>query len=287
MSEPLVSISCITYNHSKFIRKCLDGFLMQKTNFSFEILIHDDASTDGTQDIISEYQKSYPKIIKPIFQKENQYSKGVSISATFNWPRVKGKYIAMCEGDDYWTDPVKLQKQVDFLETNQKFSGCFHETPEMKDGHYSGKIFGRNVADIVYAEDTISLYSPFHTSSFAFRRSALQIPEWLTKVFSGDMALFSVIVKSGPLKKIPGQMSVYRKHKNGITVLNDNTLDFFDERIKLTRYLDEFHDYKYHEKAKSIIDQFEKMREDFAKNELKTHIGLLGKIGTIFKKYFH
>ena len=109
---PLLSICCVTYNHKKYIRQCLDSFLMQKTNFKFEIIIHDDASTDGTADIIKEYYEKYPDIIKPIFQTENQFSQGKSISKTFIYPRIKGKYVALCEGDDYWTDPYKLQKQV-------------------------------------------------------------------------------------------------------------------------------------------------------------------------------
>ena len=115
-NEILVSICCITYNHEKYIRDAIEGFLMQKTDFPFEVLIHDDASTDGTADIIREYETKYPDIIKPIYQTENQYSKGIKISATYNYPRAKGKYIALCEGDDYWIDPYKLQKQVDFLE---------------------------------------------------------------------------------------------------------------------------------------------------------------------------
>lgn len=112
----LVSISCITYNHEPYIRECLDGFIMQKTDFAFEVLIHDDASTDKTADIIREYEAKFPNLIKPIYQTENQFSKKVgSINAKFNYPRAKGKYIALCEGDDYWTDPLKLQKQVDFF----------------------------------------------------------------------------------------------------------------------------------------------------------------------------
>jgi glycosyltransferase involved in cell wall biosynthesis len=96
MSKPIVSISCITYNHAPFIRECLEGFLMQKTNFSFEILIHDDASTDGTKDIIEEYAAKYPELIFPIYQSENQYSKGVrGMMANFNFPRSRGKYIAL------------------------------------------------------------------------------------------------------------------------------------------------------------------------------------------------
>lgn len=121
MTQPLVSISCITYNHEKYIRETIEGFLMQKTTFSIEILIHDDASTDKTAEIIKEYELKYPNLIKPIYQLENQYSKGVSISLTFNFPRAKGKYIALCEGDDFWADPYKLQKQVSFLEDNPEY----------------------------------------------------------------------------------------------------------------------------------------------------------------------
>lgn len=123
---PLVSICCITYNHEPYIVQTLDGFLMQKTSFPFEILIHDDASTDRTADIIREYEKKFPKIIKPIYQKENQYSKGNrDILASFVYPRAKGKYIALCEGDDYWIDENKLQMQVNFLENNPEYGMCY------------------------------------------------------------------------------------------------------------------------------------------------------------------
>lgn len=125
MSEIVVSICCLSFNHELYIRQCLEGFIIQKTNFAFEVLIYDDASTDKTVEIIREYEVKYPKIIKPIYQSENQYSKGVKVTSTYNWSRVKGKYIAMCEGDDYWTDPLKLQKQVDFLEKNQDY-GLVH-----------------------------------------------------------------------------------------------------------------------------------------------------------------
>lgn len=114
---PLVSISCLTYNHEKFIRQAIESFIQQKTNFPFEVLLHDDASTDNTAAIIREYELKYPEIIKPIYQKENQFSKSISMSVTFQFPRAKGKYITICEGDDFWLDPYKLQKQVDLLES--------------------------------------------------------------------------------------------------------------------------------------------------------------------------
>jgi len=122
-----VSISCLTYNHEKYIRQTLEGFVKQKTNFRFEVLIHDDASTDGTQEIIKEYQLKYPDIIKPIFQKENQYEKRVQISKTYNYSRALGKYIALCEGDDYWTDENKLQMQYDALENDKSCSFSVHK----------------------------------------------------------------------------------------------------------------------------------------------------------------
>ena len=126
MNDKLVSICCITYNHEKYIRDALESFLNQKTNFDFEILIHDDASTDKTSEIIQEYEKKYPNIIKPIYQIENQYSKGISINDTFNFSRAGGKYIALCEGDDYWLDSNKLQKQVDYMGKNHECTLCFH-----------------------------------------------------------------------------------------------------------------------------------------------------------------
>jgi len=123
----LLSICCVTYNHAEYLRDTIEGFLLQKTDFPLEILIHDDASIDGTTEIIKEYERKYPDNFKPIFQKENQYSQGRGISATYQFPRARGKYIAICEGDDYWIDPHKLQKEVDFLENNAEFGLVFSD----------------------------------------------------------------------------------------------------------------------------------------------------------------
>ncbi|MEC9209206.1 MAG: glycosyltransferase [Bacteroidota bacterium] len=125
VNQPLISICCITYNHEAYIKEALNGFLMQETNFPFEVLINDDFSKDNTTDIIKEYVKKYPNILKAIYQTENQYSQGVKINPTFNYPRVQGKYIAICEGDDYWIDKNKLQKQVDFLEEHHNYGLCY------------------------------------------------------------------------------------------------------------------------------------------------------------------
>lgn len=135
-AQPLVSICCITYNHEPYIADALEGFLIQETNFPFEILIHDDASTDRTADIIRKYEAAYPALIKPIYQIENQHSKG-NRPGLINMRRVKGKYISLCEGDDYWIDPLKLKKQVVYLEKNEDVglihtNGFFHYTTTKK-----------------------------------------------------------------------------------------------------------------------------------------------------------
>lgn len=128
MEKVLVSIRCFVYNHELYLRQCLDGFVMQKTNFAFEAIVHDDASTDGSAAIIKEYAEKYPDIIKPIYETENQYSKkdGSLARIMDNAIHPDAKYIAMCEGDDYWTDPYKLQKQFDFLENNKEYSFSVH-----------------------------------------------------------------------------------------------------------------------------------------------------------------
>ena len=124
MSEIGVSILCLAFNHEKYIRDTIEGFLLQKTTFPIEIIINEDCSTDDTAVIIHEYEKKYPEIIKPIYHKKNVYSQGININAEYMLPLATGKYVALCDGDDYWTDPNKLQKQFDFMEANSEYSMC-------------------------------------------------------------------------------------------------------------------------------------------------------------------
>ena len=125
-TEPTLSIICLTYNHAPFIRKTLESFLQQETDFPFEVIVHDDASTDATAAIIAEYAARYPGIVKPIYQQQNQFSLGVPFSTRL-FARAAGRYIAYCEGDDYWTDPRKLQIQVDFLERHHDYVLTYHD----------------------------------------------------------------------------------------------------------------------------------------------------------------
>ena len=166
-----VSILCFAYNHEKYIRQCLDGFIMQK-DITFEIIIHDDASTDKTADIIREYKKKYPELFKPIYQKENQYSQHVDIGKKYMVPLITGKYVAICEGDDYWTDPYKLKKQYDALESNPDCYMCLHNVLVVsEDGNTTEKYYpeckviaGKMTSASFFA--SLEKAELYHTSSF-------------------------------------------------------------------------------------------------------------------------
>lgn len=208
--QPLVSICCITYNHVQYIRRAIEGFLMQKTNFAFEILIHDDASSDGTSEIIKEYQQRFPELIYPIFQTENQYSKGIRTSL-LNLKRAVGHYIALCEGDDYWIDPFKLQKQFDFMTNNHDFSmvftGC--EIHKFIGGkrRYTYQGFTR-----ISPDDYLEKNPFIATASIFFVRSLIPITyseNWMLKSFAGDLVVKYCALANGDLGFIPDVTCVY------------------------------------------------------------------------------
>lgn len=243
MNKPLVSICCITYNHEKYIRQCLDGFLMQKTNFKYEIVIHDDASTDRTVEIIQEYVERYPALFVPIYQTENQYSRKIKPLVKYVFPKASGKYIAICEGDDFWVDPLKLQKQIDFLEKNDCYNFSmgrvdmlFEQTGEVKKRK---ELVNTNNRETFHIKDYIK--APFsQTSSFVFRNSHEPLPEWLNTVHAGDQSL--VVIKTGINGKIKYHrelFSIYRKHADSVshtTRYNSyqkfvETLYFFEEHL--------------------------------------------------------
>jgi len=222
---PLLSICCLAYNHEPFIRQCLDGFLMQKTDFPFEVLIHDDASTDKTADIIREYEAKYPNIIKPIYQTENQYSKGVKISTKYQYSRAKGKYIALCEGDDYWTDQQKLQKQVDFLEQNEEYSLCCHRYRIIDEATKEWRmdldfredynnLFPNNCQGLEF--DNKNRYWLCKTLTVVFRKEALNLNKINKYTLSRDVHLFYHILKTGKGYCMNYDAGVYRRHSGGI-----------------------------------------------------------------------
>lgn len=219
--NPKLSICCITYNHAKFIRQALDGFMMQKTNFPFEIIIHDDASTDGTADIIREYEKKYPDIIRVTYQTENQWSKGIDVLKAFVYPKIQGQYVALCEGDDYWIDENKLQKQVDFLDTHPEFNVCFHPVKVIwEDNRASESIFPkpkfRFNKDILTLQDLLK-HNFIQTNSVMYRWR-LKDQENLVPndILPGDWFLHLLHAQTGKIGFLSDVMAVYRRHAGGI-----------------------------------------------------------------------
>ena len=221
-SRPLVSVWMTTYNHQDFVVEAIESVLAQRTDFPFELVIGDDCSTDGTTDIVLEFQRDNPDKILVLLATDNlgKHTGNGRLNCVRVLRACRGKYIAFLEGDDYWTSPQKLQSQIDFLETHAEFAGSFHDTDirrESDAGHterwrqYSEKL---NFS----LSDTSAVWSPFHTSAFVVRSCHLEhLPELFLHCQSGDLVLFILAAAQGPLRRIPECMSVYRKHDKGYT----------------------------------------------------------------------
>lgn len=211
--EILVSVNCMAYNHEKYIARALDSFLMQETDFAWEIVVHDDASTDGTAAIIQSYADRYPDIIRPLYQTENQQSRGIKVNTTFNVPRSRGKYIAWCDGDDYWIDSRKLQKQVDYMEAHPECSLCMTRVELFREDQQRpvGSIRPYNQSCEVPREEILSRKGISQISSLMFRKDCLQDPaDFYMKGPMGDYFLIIFLALKGNAYYIDEPMSVYR-----------------------------------------------------------------------------
>lgn len=234
METPLVSICSITYNHAPFIRQCLDGFLMQKTNFPIEIIINDDCSTDGTTEIIREYAEKYPDKIFPIFHEQNLYSQGVrGIFQKFVFPKVRGKYIALCEGDDYWIDPNKLQKQVDFLEANPDYSVSFHSVRIVNSDE--SQVIGHHPLNLKRTTLELKDFKKcnyIQTNSVLYRwrfgdgKERLEDLVW-EGVIPQDWMMHMLHAQKGKVHYDPTVMSIYRRHAGGIWINSGISEEFY------------------------------------------------------------
>lgn len=232
MKQPLVAIKCLVYNHEPYLRDCLEGFVMQQTNFPFVAIVHDDASTDGSAAIIREYEEKYPDIIKPIYETENQYSKrDGSLTRIMNTAidATGAKYVAMCEGDDYWTDPLKLQKQVDFLEENPEYSICFHKVNTLIQA--TGELKEEFVVRDMPEKSTILDLAEgnyIHTPSVLYRKypNVLETYQRLMPCLPGDYVMWMLLAEKGNIYKFNEPMAVYR--------FGGGT---WESRLQITRYM--------------------------------------------------
>lgn len=210
----MASINCVTFNHVNYIRKALDSFLMQKTDFAFEILVHDDASTDGTGEIIREYAEKYPDQVRPLIQTENQYSQGIdNISGAFNFPRARGKYIFMCDGDDYFLSPDKLQRQVDYMEAHPDCALCIHSARIDLVGKAltEGQMRPYRQSRVIPPEEIIDKSSGYAMSSMAFPARLVKIlPDYYVDCPVGDTPLQLMAAAEGYGYYMDEPMSAYR-----------------------------------------------------------------------------
>ena len=224
-NKPLVTVLTLCYNHEPFLHDYMRGILMQKTNFRFKVIIGDDASTDKTASIIREYAEKYPDIFEPIYFEENQYSKGCSIIKKYFIPKLREKptkYIALCEGDDFWTYPHKLQKQVDFLETHPEYSACYHHYTTV----YESGIEGEQTQFNLRHSRRLSVYDiliepQFQLATTVMRSDVLlndkELYEYLGTTLFSDLALFLSSYHSGKVFCFKEWWSAYRIHSGGIS----------------------------------------------------------------------
>ncbi len=228
--QPMVSIICCAYNHGKYIRECLEGFVSQKTTFKYEAIVHDDASSDETAAVIREFEEKYPDIIKPVYQSENQYSTGIGIMKTYIYPRAAGKYIALCEGDDYWIDPLKLQKQVDFMEANPDYSLCCSNIYRLNDRtgekwcrYYKKRLITLN--ELIYERNRIPTLSSLMKRELVLEyiRISTDFPKWPM----GDLPMWIWMASKGKIHRFLEQTGVYRILEESASHSKDKGRRFF------------------------------------------------------------
>lgn len=269
-TKPLVSIVCLTFNEEEFVRDTFDNFLSQQTTFPFEVLVYDDASQDSTPQIIQEYVDKYPNIFKATLYSENNFKKGLGfLGLRVGFQEAQGKYIAYCEGDDYWCDNLKLQKQVDFLESHPEYEVCAHETLIRND-------FDENENGILFSHTKVNLFldrkqcqhytfedtltgNIFHISSMMFRNRIIEWPVWITDIVALDMVLFMILAERGDIYRLSDIMSVYRHNKHSITSSQTqfgNQITFNNLSLGLLVKMDDYWSHKYHKPISKIIAQY-------------------------------
>jgi len=261
MGEVKVSIHCLCYNHEKFIVEALDGMVNQKTNFAYEIIVHEDASTDRSAEIVKEYEQKYPELIKVIYQEKNQYSQNIDAFRTHMFPVSRGKYIAICDGDDFWCCEDKLQLQYDFLEAHpDTFMVACNSERIRTDGSKINNVVEVQGSRYIPVEELIfKNKSVPQQSSLMFRREFYEVeqPEWFYKtVMDNRFRLFSACL--GKVYYIDRVMAKYRAMVQGsysMSLRKDQThyKKQLTSAIEFFEHFDEYTSFKYTEAIKKEI----------------------------------
>ena len=266
-----VSVVCTAYNHEPYIRRTLESFLMQQTDFAFEVLVNDDASTDGTAAVIREFAERYPGVIRPFYQEKNLFSQGINIYDAVLYPAARGAYIAACEGDDCWTDPHKLQRQADFLDSHPEYSACVHNTL----GEFTGSerepepLFPRDGdRDLSFGQVLQGMSRAYHTSSLMARRQyLLDPPDFRAVAYSygfTDYAVALWLTMQGKLRFLDTCMSLYRIGSNpsawssGVSSQYPKLIRFVTGEVEMLRTLE-----KHVEGEQRALAEQERLKREF------------------------
>lgn len=244
-NDILVSVAMITYKHQQFIAEAIESIVAQKASFRFQLIIGEDRSPDNTRQICEEYAAKYPDIVVLLPSDKNY---GMIGNFTRTLAACKGKYIALCEGDDYWTDEHKLQRQVDFLEQHPDFSLCFSDIGTINaDGSEHPRTFPEWTKDVVTIEDVVRRgYVFIPTATLVFRNILPNpMPEFYHKVISGDIALHLMLLDKGKGKMLPGKTAVYRMHEGGITKSKDHQEQALIKQYQLYEEANEYLEHRY------------------------------------------
>ena len=271
VTKPKVSVCFITYKHENYIRTSLDAILAQKTNFDFEIIIGEDHSPDGTAKIVQEYAELYPNKIKAYIRPANIGAKLNFLHCFFD---CRGEYIVHIEGDDYWTNPLKLQRQVDFLDKHPEASACFHNAEMVfEDGTNRPTILINPIDQKPWIQSQDFLVEKetwfMATAAVMMRRKfAHPLPEWFLHSKSGDIPLYVILAEQGPIGYLPEVMSVYRKNEGGISMTDHIHSDaFISNRIFMYSNINIHTNNKYDDWVRPILQAYYLMRMDCLENE--------------------
>lgn len=261
-----LTVVCLAYNQERFIKQALDSLLRQETNFAYEILVHDDASTDKTQEIVRTYEKMYPNKIRGIYQKSNQWSTGKGITKNFVSPLIRGEYVAFCEGDDYWTDVTKLQEQVDFLDSHPDYSICFHPVTVLWENETKPATVAPNKRMLKKFQrlnlEQLLKVNFIQTNSVVYRWRFHNddIKIFPDGIMPGDWFLHLLHAECGKIGYIDKEMAVYRRHSRGVWTGSKNSQDWFvrnsDACIRFFETVEEH----FHVSKKTEIEFYREMK---------------------------
>ncbi len=299
----IVSVCVQTYQHEKYIKECLDGVLMQKTNFDFEILIGEDCSSDRTRQICIDYAKKYSKKIR-LFLHDRQNVVFINgkpsgrFNMLYNLKNTKGKYIALCEGDDYWTDPLKLQKQVDFLEANQEYMASCHNVIKKNEINQTESIKGAmaerdiNISDLALKNDIVTLSLLFRNDSEVLDKVNNFFNNYNSPV--GDYVINLFLAEKGKIKYSPEIMGVHIIHPGGVFSSNFNSskkfintyvsISDFIEKIKTNLPYDKVNE-NFNIQQQGYLNDLLSLRVKYTKNAEYKSLKKIGK-NILYKKYF-